>query len=817
MATSTEQHVENRVGRLVGQSLPRKEDRPLLLGEANYVGDVALVGCVHAVFYRSPYAHARITALDLSAVRELPGVLLALSADDLSRHVKYMSPFPFQSRDPFRAGNPTIKFHDRYGLAHDKVRFAGEPIAIIVAESRYVAEDALELVEADFEPLEPVLDAEDAVKDGAPLLYEDWGDNVALRFQVSNGEVEQAFAEADVVVRERLYHHRFTGTPIEPRGVVASYDKAANMLKLWDSTQIPHVVSALLEDSFKEPKNLKVHVIAPNIGGGYGQKWGFYPEEIVVPLASILLERPVRWIETRREHMVATNHAREQAHHVEMALKQDGTVLGLRDTIYADIGDAYPVGGFASIVTTAMYVPGTYKIQNYAAEVLGVVTNKTPFGAHRGFGKSESAYVIERMMDLAADKLGMAPEAIRFRNFIQPEDFPYVCATGSRYDSGNYPAALRRALELAEYDEMRKLQEQKRKDGKLFGIGMCVVIEPSSSSRMGSYNSGYFSSTIRMDPQGQVYVFHGGNDEGQGHWTTISQLVAEELGVEFDQVLVVEGDTRNTPYGTGSYSSRFSVVGTSSVTMAARRLKEKIQRIAAHILETAPEDIELVDNEVGVKGDPTKRMPMQHIARTAYHRIHDLPDGEDPGLELTEHYRDPNIEFQTDKNGRVAMFSGFPYDAEVAVIEIDEATGFMEILKYVSVHDCGNVLNPRIVEGQHRGALAHGIGGTIYEELRYDENGQLQNQSFKDYFVPTVMEMPDYTLDHLISPSPFTPGGYKGAGETGTIGPPPCLANAVDDALKPLGVKLRTLPLSPDLLWRTIQQAKSGPETSRSS
>jgi aerobic carbon-monoxide dehydrogenase large subunit len=289
--------------------------------------------------------------------------------------------------------------------------------------------------------------------------------------------------------------------------------------------------------------------------------------------------------------------------------------------------------------------------------------------------------------------------------------------------------------------------------------------------------------------------------------------VAEELGIEFEQVMVVEGDTRNTPYGTGSYSSRFSIVGTSSVTMAARKLKDKIQRIAAHMLETAPEDIELVDNEVRVKGDPTKRVPMQQIARLAYHRIHDLPEGEDPGLELTHHYRDPNIDFKVDGNGRVAMFSGFPYDAEVAVIEIDEQTGFLEILKYVSVHDCGNVLNPRIVEGQHRGALAHGIGGTIYEELRYDDNGQLLNQSFKDYFLPTVMEMPEYTLDHLISPSPFTPGGYKGAGETGTIGPPPCLANAVDDALKPLGVSLRTLPLSPDLLWRTIHEAKSSRES----
>jgi aerobic carbon-monoxide dehydrogenase large subunit len=792
---------------LVGQSLPRKEDGPLLRGEGQFVGDISLPGLTYAAFFRSPYAHARITRVDLDKARALPGVLLALSADDLPAYVRHMSPFPFQSRDPFRAGNPSIKFHDRYGLAHDKVRFQGEPLALVVAENRYLAEDALGLIEAEFEPLDPVLDAEAALEADAPLLYEDWGDNVALRFEVTNGDVERAFAAADVVVRERIYHHRFTGTPIEPRGVVAQYEKSANTLTLWDSTQIPHVVSALLEDSFLEPKHLKVRVVAPNIGGGFGQKWGFYPEELIVSLAAIRLERPVKWIETRREHMVATNHARDQVHHLEMALKQDGTILGLRDRIVADIGDAYPVGGFASIVTTTMYVPGTYRIQDYACELLGVVTNKTPLGAHRGFGKSEAAYMIERMMDIAADRLGIAPEAIRFKNFIQPDEFPYICATGSRYDSGNYPEALRKALELVDYPAQRELQARKRAEGKLFGIGMCVVVEPSSSSRMGSYNSGYFSTSIRMDPQGQVYVFHSGNDEGQGHWTTISQLVADELGVDFEQVFVVEGDTRNTPYGSGSYSSRFSIVGTSSVIMAARRLGEKVKRIAAHLLETDVLDLELADNEVRVKGDPTKRLSLQQISRTAYHRIHDLPEGEEPGLELTEHYRDPNVELKPAVDGRVAMFSGFPYDAEVTVVEIDAATGFLTIEKFVSVHDCGTVLNPRIVEGQHMGALAHGIGGAIYEELRYDENGQLLNKSFMDYFLPTVMEVPDYTLDHLVSPSPFTPGGFKGAGETGTIGPPACLANAVEDALRPLGIKIRTLPLSPDYLWHAIKEA----------
>ena len=805
--TITEPPVK-KFGKYAGKSLPRKEDYELLRGEGTYVADIDPPGTLHAVFYRSPYAHAKIARLDLDAVRKHPGVVLALSGVDLPRYVKRMEPFPFQSRDPFRGGNPAIKFHDRHGMANDKVRFVGEPVALIVAEDRYVAEDALELVEAEYEPLGLVLDVEESVKEGATLLYEDWGDNIALRFKVSGGDIESAFAEADLVVEEKLKQHRFTGTPLEPRGLVASYDEAANVLTMWDSTQISHVVAALLEESIHNPANIKVRVVAPRVGGGFGQKWGFYPEELVVPLASVLCRRPIKWIETRQEHMVATNHAREQTHHVSLALKQDGTVLGVKDIIYSDCGDAYPVGGLAAMVTTTMYVPGAYKIQNYEGQLYGVVTNKTPFGAHRGFGKSECAYVIERMMDIAADKLSMDPAEIRLKNFIQPDQFPYRSVTGSRYDSGNYPGALRRALELAEYEKMRQMQAEKRAEHKLFGIGMALVIEPSSSTRMGSYNSGYYSVTIRMSPTGQVHVATGGNDEGQGHWTAISQLVAEELSVDIDQIFAREGDSLYTPYGSGSYSSRFSVVGTSAVTMAARTLADKIRRIGAHLLEVAPEDVELTDNTVQVKGSPNLQISLHQIARTAYHRIHDLPEEEEPGLELIYHYRDPNVEFQADERGRVAMFSSFPYCVDVAAVEIDQETGRLEILKYVSVHDCGNILNPRIVEGQHVGALAHGIGGAMLEDLSYDENGQLMNASFKDYFVPTAREIPEFTLDHMITPNPFTPGGYKGAGETGTVSPVPCLANAAEDALRPIGVRLRKMPLLPPNIWHQIQEAQ---------
>lgn len=800
----------NLEGRYIGHSAPRTEDYELLRGDAKFVGDVKLPGTLHAVFYRSPEAHARIIELNLDRVRAHPDVVLAFDGEDLAKHVKRMEPFPFQSRNPFRGGNPDVKFHDRYGMATEKVRFVGEPVAIIIARNKYAAEDALELVDAEYELLAPVLDAEESAQEGALKLYDEWEDNIALKFRVSNGDVEKAFSEADVVIKQRLTSHRFSGTPIEPRGVLASYDSGENLLTMWTSSQIPHVVASLLEDSLKVPENVKARVIAPRVGGGFGQKWGFYPEELVVPLASVLAGAPVRWIETRREHMVATNHAREQAHYVEMALTSDGTVTGIRDTIYADLGDAYPVGGFASIITSTMYLSGAYKIQNYDCQLYGVVTNKTPFGAHRGFGKSEAAFVIERMMNIAATELGMDPAEIRRRNFIQPEDFPYRIATGSRYDSGNYPEALRRSLELIGYDEVKDRAGTAMEDGRLLGVGMALAIEPSSSTRMGSYNSGYYTVAIRMDPAGLVTVSTGGNDEGQGHRTTIAQLTAEELGIDPARVSVREGDSVTTPYGSGSYSSRFSVVGTSGVTMGARALADKIRRIAAHQLEVNPDDVELVDNTARVKGDPSTAIDMRQLARTAYHRMHDLPEGEDPGLDIIYHYRDPNIEFRADERGRVPMFSAFPYAADAAIVAVDPETGHVEILKYASVHDCGNMLNPLIVEGQHLGALAHGIGGAMSEEFGFTAEGKPKNFNFQNYFVPSMVEIPEFELDHLISPNPFTPGGYKGSGETGTVSVPPCLTNAVESALRPLGlgVYLRT-PLMPSNVWAEIERAKA--------
>ena len=812
MATPQLIHPEQRET-FVGKSVLRKEDEEKYTGKAVYAADVNFKDTLYAGIYRSPYAHAIIKKVDLSKALKIEGVLGGLKGSDLHNleYLRPLAPFPFQSRDPFKRGNPRIKFFDHYCLATDKVRFFGEPVAAVVGQDKYIVEDAIEAIEADFEPLEPVLDTEAAVKEGSPLLYKEWGDNVALYFHVSGGDVERAFRNADMIVKEKIYSGRFTGTPLEPRSVVADYDSTANLLTVWDSTQIPHNISRLIQKTINIPA-LKVRVFQPRVGGGFGQKWGFYPEEIIIPLLSIMMRRPIKWVETRSEHMVGTAHAREQVHEIEAGITKEGKILGIRDHILANAGAAYPVGGLASIVTSAFFVPGAYKIENYEADITGVTTNKTPFGAHRGFGKAEPAYVIERMIDIIADRLSLDPSEVRFKNFIQPSEFPYVSVTGPRYDSGNYPEALRKAMELADYWGFRQKQQQYLKENRYVGIGMALVVEPSSSTRMGSYNAGYYSVRIRMDPDARIYVFLSGGEEGQGHITTSSQIVADVMQIPFDDIHVIEGDTLACPVGSGSYSSRFSVVGTSGVFGAAGMLRDKVLRIAASMMKCDVDDLDIVNARIFHKSRPEKSLAMQEISQAAYYEVFRLPQGMEPGLEMLYHYRDPNIQFQSDERGRVAMFSSFPYDAEVAITEVDVKTGFVKILKFVSVHDCGNMLNPMIVEGQHYGALAHGIGGAIYEELSYDSNGQPLNSTFKDYLVPTSMEVPEFVLSHLITPNPFTPGGFKGAGETGTIGPPPTLSNAVEDALKPLGIKLRKTPLSPVYIKSLIQQSRERAE-----
>jgi carbon-monoxide dehydrogenase large subunit len=787
----------------------RREDTEVLTGQREFTADYTPENAAHAAILRSPYAHAEIRDVDLSGAQEVDGVVAAWSGETLPSFVKPLSPFPFQETDPFKMGNPRIKFHDHRPLAQEKVRYVGEPVAVVLAEDRYTAEDALDAIDAEFDPLPAVVDEQEGLEEDSPLLYEEWGDNEMVSFEVEGGDPEAAFEEADRVIEEDIAHHRFTGTPMEPRAVVAEWDGADHMLRLHDTTQLPHVITTVLEDSL-DIDSLKVEINAEKIGGGYGQKWGFYPEEALIPSLAIEAERPVKWVERRQEHMVATSHAREQSHEVKVALNDDGEILALDDTVYANAGAAYPQGAPATHLTTTMFLPGTYRIRNYRCELHSVATNKTPFGAHRGFGKSEAAYVIERLADICAAELDMDPTEIRRKNFIPPEEFPYESVTGNRYDSGRYEKAMDMALEHVEYDSWRERQAELREDSDSsshIGIGVGVCVEPSSSTRMGSYNAGYYTVRMRIDSGGRVHVYPEGADMGQSHETTIAQIVSGELGVPENDVQVTQGDTEACPYGSGSYSSRFSIVGTSACYEAAERLADKVKEIVAHNHDDRPENVALDAGEAHATG-ADETVTLKSVANTAYQRIHDLPDGMEPGLELTHYYEDPNISFYPDENGHVRMFSGFPYTADVAVIEIDEETGLFEIHDYVTVHDCGNILNETVVHGQHMGALAHGFGGALYEDLPYDDDGQPRHQTFVDYTVPSAVEIPEVTMDELETPTPFTPGGHKGAGETGTISPPPVFANAVEDALRPLGVEVREKsPMTPEYIRECIREA----------
>ncbi len=787
-------------GNWVGASVRRKDAPEALTGKATYTADVQLPRMLYGAIYRSPYAHARIQRIDLARARALPGVVAALSGAELP---KFVRPIPTPA---YGVENPclTVRRTSPTCLAIDKVRFVGEPLAIVVATDRYIAEDALALIETEFDPLPAVVDAERALEKDAPLVYEGWGDNLMLRYTVSNGDVEQAFRESAHVFKETIKNSRFTGTPIEPRAVVACYDERSKLIELWDTTQSAHATRDLIQRVLDIP-GLDVRAMVPRLGGAFGGKAGSGMEEAAVAVMAVVTQKPVKWVGTRSEDLTGSHHGREQVHHVEIAVNKDGLILGLKDQIIANLGSGYIPSGLNSIRVTALFVPGTYRIQNYQAELFGVVTNKTSLAAHRGFGKADAAYVIERLIDIVARKLDIDPVEMRRRNFIRPDEFPYRCATGSLYDSGHYDRALSKAIELIDYPKWRAEQARARGAGRWIGIGTALILEPTSSHRGGL--GSYYGVRMRVEPSGHVRLFLCGNDDGTGHGTAVAQIVADELGVAFEEISVVEGNSFICPYGSGSHSSRFSSLGAPAVITAARQMKKKIFAIAASLLKAAPETLSLKEG-IAVAGNSDRALSLEEIARLAYSAIHRLPEGIEPGLEILSYYRDPNLDVRMDERGREAHYSCFPYGADAAVIEIDPQTGKLTILEYASVHDCGNMINPAEVTGQHLGALAHGIGGTIYEEVVYDEQGQPLTQNFNEYLIPTAVEVPHFALGHTVTPAPFSPGGFKGAGETGTVSPPPCLANALEDALSPLGVEVRTLPLKPDWVWRLMRDAK---------
>jgi carbon-monoxide dehydrogenase large subunit len=771
--------------RYFGQSLKRNEDPRLLTGQALFVDDVHLPGLAHVAFLRSPYAHARLRAVDVRAARAMPGVLAVYTAADLG---DYWKPGPLLVPPPPIEG---LVFHPRtqVPLAQGKVRHVGEPIAVVVAESRYQAEDAAERIAVDYEPLPAVVDIEQALRSDAPLIHEDLAQNLNAHVIQRKGDYAAARAQADVLIRRRFVYDRGTAAAMENRGIVASWDAKGEALTIWDTTQAPipirNGLAAMLGLAEKQ-----VRVIAPFIGGGFGPKiMMFYPEEVLLPWITMQLGRPVKWIEDRSENFYATTQERGQIHEAEIALTRTGRVLGIHDTFLHDAG-AYAPYGLTVPLNSQCTLLGQYDIEHYYTEFRSVFTNKPIVTPYRGAGRQHGVFVMERLLDIAAKELGIDRVEIRRRNLIPPEKFPYNNQIIYQdfaplvYDSGNYEPALDKAMELIGYQHfLTEEQPRLRAQGRHVGLGLVTYVE-------GTGIGPYEGARITVETSGRVSVATGIGTQGQGHYTVFAQVVAEQLGVPIENIRLVTGDTAEFYWGAGTFASRGAVVAGNAIHAAAVKVRQKILQKASDELEVAEEDLELIDGVVRVKGSPDKAIKLGDLATRANPLRGAVKPGAEPGLEATDYFGPE----------RGATASG----VHAMIVEVDPETMQVEIKKYVVVHDCGRVINPMILEGQIQGGVAQGIGNAFYEQLVFNEEGQLLNASFMDYLLPTADTVPPIITDHVETPSPLNPLGVKGAGEAGAIPVGPLFAQAVEDALQPYGVEILEIPLSPGRLYELV-------------
>ncbi len=769
------------VSKLVGAKVRRREDPRLIRGLAHYVDDISLPGILHVAILRSPYAHARIKGIQTEAALQVPRVVAVFTGSDIGDRVGAV---------PVASQNPTLRVPKRAVLASDKVCFVGEAVAAVVAEDRYAATDALDRIRVDYEPLPVVSDPEKALGRESPVIHSEWPDNVAFRWTLKQGNLSKVFKDADKVVKQRLVHQRLAPIALEPRGVVARYFPGEGELTLWSSTQIPHLLKTQLSLMLKLPENY-VRVIAPEVGGGFGSKLNVYAEEALLGYLAMKLNRPVKWIEGRRENIQATIHGRGQVGEVEVAAERDGTILGLQYRVIADIGAYHQLLTPGIPPLTGLMLSGAYKIPAISIEVTGVFTNKMSTDAYRGAGRPEATYVVERMMDRVARELGMDPVKIRRKNFPKPKEFPFKTATGLVYDSGNYQLALDKALKLVGYEKWKRQQKRLRSQGRYLGIGLSTYVEicamgPSAAMPAGGWEYG----AVRVEPTGKVTILTGVSPHGQGQETSFAQIVADELGVEIDDITVIHGDTAVVASGIGTFGSRATAVGGTAVLQAAQRVKEKAREIAAHLFEADLEDLVFADGKFSVKGVPKKGITLEQIALEA-HMARKLPKKMEPGLSATAVFEPSNFTF--------------PFGAHICVVEVDPKSGAVEIKKYVAVDDCGKVINPLLVDGQIQGGIAQGLGQALYEEVIYDENGQLLTGSLMDYALPRAKDVPRFELARTETPTPVNPLGAKGVGEAGTIGSTPAIVNAVVDALSPFGVTHIDMPLRPEKIWRLCQ------------
>jgi carbon-monoxide dehydrogenase large subunit len=779
--------------RIFGSGIKRREDPRLLTGQARYTDDFVLPNMAHMAVVRSPYAHARIQSIRTKKAAAMEGVLGVFTGPDMK--AAGFGPIPCAWVVP---GSDT-KTPPYPPLALDTVRYVGNAVAIVVATDRYLARDAADAVEVDYEPLPAVVDAAKAVEKGQPQLHADVPNNACFRWTVNGGDVDAAFKSADVVVKERIVNQRLIPNAMEPRAALADYRSATSEVTLWVTSQNPHIVRFLLslDTGISEQK---IRVIAPEVGGGFGSKIPHYPEDSMVVFASKMCGCPVKWTETRSENYRGTIHGRDHIQDVELAAKKDGRIIGIRATVWANLG-AYLSTASTGIPTIlhGLMLSGVYDIPNIREVVHGVFTNTTPTDAYRGAGRPEATFMVERLVDLLAQKLKMDPAELRKKNFIAPFTEGHTVATGITYDTGNYAGAFDKALKMADYSGLRKKQADGRKKGEYLGVGICTYAEicglgPSQVAGAVGFGGGLWESAIvRFHPSGKVNVMVGISPHGQGEETTFAQIVASELGVAVDDVEITHGDTERTPMGWGSYGSRSTPVGSGAVMGAIAKIKEKAKIVTAHLLEAAVEDIEYGDGKFFVKGSPGKFKTIQDVALMA-NVAWNYPKGLEPGLEASAFFDPPNFVY--------------PFGAHLAVVRVDGETGEVRLEKYVAVDDCGRVINPVIVAGQIHGGVVQGIGQALWEGAVYDENGQLLTGSMMDYALPKADFFPELELGMTETPTTVNPLGVKGIGETGTIASTPAVYNAVLDALAPLGVAKIDMPLTPERVWRAIQSAR---------
>jgi carbon-monoxide dehydrogenase large subunit len=781
--------------RIFGSAIKRREDPRLLTGAGKFTDDFVLPGMAFLAVVRSPYAHARIKKIDTSQARKRPGVLGVFTGQDMKD--AGFGGIPCAWVIP----NSEAKTPAYPPIAMDVVRYVGNAVAIVVADDRYRAQDAAEAVQVDYEPRPTVVDAEKSARSGAPQLHADVPGNQAFHWKVTGGDVEAAFKSADVVVKDRILNQRLIPNAMEPRAALAQYVPGSGELTLWVTTQNPHIVRFLLSLDTGTPEH-KIRVIAPEVGGGFGSKIPHYPEDSMVVFASKKLGRPVKWTETRSENYKCTIHGRDHVQEVELAAKKDGTITGLRAKVWANLG-AYLSTASMGIPTIlhGLMLSGTYAIPNIHEDVYGMFTNTTPVDAYRGAGRPEATFILERLIDLLARELKMDPADLRRKNFIPPFKDGHTVATGIVYDTGNYAGALDKLLQMADYASLRKRQAELRAKGQYLGLGLCTYAEicglgPSQVAGAVGFGGGLWESAIvRFHPSGKVHVMVGISPHGQGEETTFAQIVANELGVDVDDVVVVHGDTSQTPMGWGSYGSRSTAVGSGALMGAIGKIKEKARAVTAHLLEAAAEDIDYADGKFFVKGSPSRAKSIQDVALMT-NVAWNMPKGVEPGLEASAFFDPPNFVY--------------PFGAHLAVVRVDVETGEIKLERYVAVDDCGKVINPMIVEGQIHGGIVQGVGQALWEGALYDDSGQLLTGTMMDYALPRADAFPRFELGMTETPTSVNPLGVKGIGETGTIASTPAVYNAVLDAVAPLGVKKIDMPLTPERVWRAVRDAKRG-------